>query len=245
MHKFMLMMLLSVANCSAMAEWIEIDHSAIQTSYADPATMNIAGSKVILPLLSNYKTPHKYSGKPFFSIQSQNEYDCNNAQFRMLEYSLHSGEMGGGEVIYRNTNADKWRQTAKGSADETFWKAACSPTTGWVKVGESKIMFVYANPFSIRKNFSLLKTTAQVSMWELFDLKTAKERDGGLKYLSVMHRAEYDCKENQYRTLAVSYHAENMAKGDLIFADNHPQKWDAVKAGSADEVFWKMACNKL
>lgn len=237
MYKIIFMTLLTMVSCNAIAEWVELDRSEIQTSYANPSTIDISGSKIKLWLLSNYKTPHKYDGKSFFSIQSQNEYDCNEAQFRMLEYSLLSGKMGAGEVIQHNTNVNKWQQISKGSVDEIFWNAACNPAAGLVKVGDSETMFVYANPFSIRKNNN------KVKMWELFDLKSAKEGDGGQKYLSVMHQAEYDCKENRYRTLTVSYHSENKAKGTLIFTDTHTQKWDSIVKESADEVFWKIACN--
>jgi hypothetical protein len=155
----------------------------------------------------------------------------------MLEYSLHSGKMGDGEVLQSSLNIGKWQAITARGGEEIFWKAACDPATGWVKIGESEIMFVYTNPFTIRKRFS------NVKMWELFDLKSAKVDDSGKNYLSVMHQAEYDCKENQYRTLAISYYSENMGKGDQISTVSKSQEWDSVVSGSADEAFWKIACS--
>ncbi len=235
MRTLFLMMLFALNN-SAMAEWVKVHSSAIQATYANPATIDMAGSNIKMWLLSDYKKPHKYEDKPFLSVMSQNEYDCDDAQLRMWSYSLHAGNMGKGEVVYTDSNKTAWKQVVAKSVDEIAWKTVCALSAGWVKVGDNEVMSGYANPFSIRKSGDKAK------IWELFDLKSTKEQGGKYKYLSIKLHAEYDCKESQFRTLSISYHPKSMGEGDQVFADTRPQKWEPVATG-ADKVLWKIACD--
>lgn len=235
MRTLFLMMLFALNN-SAMADWVKVHGSAIQVTYANPATIDLTGSNIKMGLLSDYKKPQKYEGRQFLSVMSQNEYDCDDAQVRMLSYSLHAGNMGKGEVVYTDPSRTPWKQVAAKSADEIAWKSVCDLSGGWVKVGDNEVMSGYANPFSIRKSGDKAK------MWELFDLKSAKEQDGKYKYLSIKLLAEYDCKENQFRTLSISYHPKSMGGGDQVFADTKAQKWEPVATGT-DKILWKIACN--
>lgn len=232
----LLLMMLFALNNSAMADWVKVHSSAIQATYANPATVDPAGNNIKMWLLSDYKKPHKYEDRQFLSVISENEYDCDDAQLRMLSYSLHAGNMGKGEVVYTDASKTAWKRVAAKSADEIAWKTVCDLSGGWVKVGDNEVMSGYANPFSIRKIGDKAK------MWELFDLKSAKEQGGGHKYLSIKLNAEYDCKENQFRTLSISYYPKSMGGGDQVFADTKTQKWEPVATG-ADKVLWKIACN--
>ena len=234
MRTLLLMMLFALSN-SAMADWIKVHSSAIQATYANPATIDLAGNNIKMSLLSDYKKSHKYDDKQFLSVMSQNEYDCDDAQLRMLSYSLFTGNMGKGEVVYTDPNKTGWKQVAAKSTDEIAWKTACDISAGWVKVGDNEVMTGYANPFSIRK------VAGKAKIWELFDFKSEKEQDGKHKYLSVKLYAEYDCKENQFRTLSISYHPKSMGDGDQVFADTKAQKWEPVATG-ADKILWKIAC---
>jgi hypothetical protein len=219
----------------AKAEWIEVDGSDIQTTYTEPSSIEVSGSKVSVWLLSSYKTPKKYDGKLFQSMMTQYEYDCRSKQYRILAYSLRAGKMGG-EELHGETSVDKWNQIADGSADETLWQRVCTPESGWSKVGESKQMTVYANPFTLRKK------GGRVRMWELFDFKSPQLHGSWQRYQSVRHQAEYDCKSMQYRTLEVEYHTDNMGKGEVVSDDDKAKKWEPIETGSADHLFWKMAC---
>lgn len=228
-------LLIAMTNGTARAEWVEIDHSDIQTTYADPSSANISGSRATIWLLSSYKAPRKYDDKKFQSVLSQYEYECRDEQFRMLAYSLRFDKTGKGEELHSEAGIDKWKRIIKGSIDETLWKKLCTPDAGWSRVGESEKMLVYANPYTARKK------GGKVKMWELFDFKSVQQREGK-KYLSIRHQAEYDCKEKLYRTLEVAYHAENMGKGKEVSDDDRTKKWEAVAEGSADRVFWGMVC---
>lgn len=237
MCKSLLTVLLIMASHGAIAEWMEVDRSEIQITYADISHIDASGSRATLWLLSSYKTPHQYDGKKFLSVKSQYEYNCGTEQFRMLAYSLHSGKKGDDAVLHSETMTDKWKPLSKGSVEEKLWKKICDPSAGWSQVGEeSNAMTVYANPYTMRKKGNSVK------LWELFDFKAARQRDDGKNYLSVTHQAEYDCTDKQYRTLAVEYHAESMGRGKEVYADKVFKKWEPVIIGSADHLFWKIAC---
>jgi hypothetical protein len=234
MRTICLMMLFALSD-SALAEWVKVHGSEIQTTYANAATIDATSDRIKMWLVTDYMKPHKYDGKPFLSVMSQNEYDCGDAQVRMLSYSLHAGNMGKGEVVYSDPSKAVWKSAATGSADEISWKIVCDLSAGWVKVGENEVMSGYANPFSIRKKGE------RAEIWELFEFKSAREYAGKQKFISIKLHAEYNCKENQFRTLSLAYHPKSMGGGDQVFADTKTQKWEPVATGT-DTVLRKIAC---
>lgn len=229
-----------LANEAAHADWIEVDHSDLQTTYVEPVSIDSSGSKVSLWILSSYASPKTYEGKPFRSILSQYQYDCRNVQYRLLAYALRTESMGTGAELHSEFNIDDWRQVAAGSLDDKLWKKVCTEDGGWHKVGESGQMVVYANPYTMQR-----RSGGKVRMWELFDLKNPQQQNQGKSYLSVKHLAEYDCKGKRYRTVDVEYHVDNMGKGDEVRADGYSHNWEAVGTGSADQLFWNQTCEKI
>lgn len=125
MHKFWLMMALCLLSNGVLAEWLEVERSEIQTTYADPAVVRSGWNRVQMSLLSDYKNPRKYEGRSFLSVIAQNEYKCKDRQTQVLGYSLHAGHMGEGEVIFSKADTGKWEAVAPGSMDEALWKIAC------------------------------------------------------------------------------------------------------------------------
>lgn len=232
----LLLLTLLAMSDSAQAQWIEIDRSNIQITYVNPSLIDGSRRGKILWLMSSYKTPKHFGGKKFQSMLSQYEYNCSAEEYRILAYSLHSGKTGGGKELQADTNVEEWRKIPQRSADKTLFEKVCTPDAGWSKIGDSKTMTIYANPFTISKDDNL------VELWELFDLKAPQ--GGKEKYLSVKHRAEYDCRSKLYRTLDVEYHTENMGRGDEVSSDGRTKKWELVTKGSADFLFWKIACGK-
>ena len=107
-----------------------------------------------------------------------------------------------------------------------------------VGIAENNSTTGYADPATIRKNGDLVK------MWGLDDYKTAQVSSDGKAYLSSMVQEQYDCKEEQRRILAISYHSGNMGRGDVVFSGSDLGKWEPVAPRSKGEVFWKFACGK-
>ena len=108
----------------------------------------------------------------------------------------------------------------------------------WVVVGKNEKFSAYADPATMRKEGTTVK------MWDLFDYKTAQTGVGGKLYLSAKRHLEYDCKDGRARVLALSSHAENLAKGEVVAASSVSPNWSVVASGSADELLWKFACGK-
>jgi len=114
-----------------------------------------------------------------------------------------------------------------------------SAVAEWVGAGSSsdETVTAYADPATIRKAGNM------VTMWVLFDYKTAQAGDGK-EYLSAKMQSEYDCKEEQWRMPHASFHSGNMGEGVIVENASYPGKWSPVPPGSTTETLWKIACGK-
>jgi hypothetical protein len=120
----------------------------------------------------------------------------------------------------------------------------------WVQVAEDAIDIIYVNPSTIRKNGHMVK------MWEL--QSDAPEVIPGLddavraaypnafrnKPKSIKMQVEYDCKEEQARTLFVYEYTGNMGTGEIIPNSIDTGKWEPVVPESVGQSLWKYACGK-
>ena len=114
------------AGSSATGEWIAVGASESFTVYADPATVRIAGDKVKLWAVTDYKRIQAPAGtRPFQSMRQQLEYACNDEQVRWLSTSLHGGRMAGGELVARDAVTGAWQPVPAGSAGAVLWSVAC------------------------------------------------------------------------------------------------------------------------
>lgn len=127
MRRVVLMMLLAVVSSSAMAEWVKVaifeDKGA--TCYVDRTTLLKVENRVKMWFLLDYREAQKLVGIPYLSVLEQYEFDCKEEQSRRLYYSLQSGNMGGGDMVYKYSDAGKWESNPPGSGGEILWKAAC------------------------------------------------------------------------------------------------------------------------
>lgn len=115
---------------------------------------------------------------------------------------------------------------------------ACnSAMAEWVKVGSNDTDTLYADPTSI------IKSAYKVKMRTLYNYKTPIKVAGGT-ILSTDAQEEYDCKENQARTLLLSFYSKNMGKGKKVYTDPDLHNWTPVRPGSARETLWSFACKK-
>jgi len=126
MRKAILLMLLAVVSGNAAAEWAEVGGNETIASYADPATILKNGDMVTMWTLFDLKTAGvSAAGKAFLSSKSKNEFDCRRKRRRILYFSWHSGNMGGGELVASSLDPDKWAPVARGTVREALWKFAC------------------------------------------------------------------------------------------------------------------------
>ena len=125
MRKAILMMLLAVVSSSAMATWVNVSESEASTGYVDSVTISRVGDRVKMWELFDYKASRDIAGKPYMSRKAQVEYDCKDKQSRTLTSFAHSGNMGGGEVVYTELVTEKWEPVPPRNVVETLWKLAC------------------------------------------------------------------------------------------------------------------------
>lgn len=131
MRNAVLMMLLGVLCNSAAAEWVEVASNEDYTAYVDPDKGRRAGSRVIRWGLIDYKTAKgAATSDPYLSEKMQAEYDCEKKQSRLLYLSWHSGNMGGGEVVFSSSSNPGriWSPIPPGSVTKTLWDFACKNT---------------------------------------------------------------------------------------------------------------------
>ncbi len=115
------------SNTPPWAEWVEVDNNDSFIAYADPNTIRKNRSMVEMWTLTDHVNAqvNKLSGKTYFSVKMQYKYDCQGERSRILAYSIHSGKMGGGDVIYRENTPLPWMSVPPASILESLWKFAC------------------------------------------------------------------------------------------------------------------------
>jgi hypothetical protein len=126
MKKLLLTLMLAVVSSSAMAEWVAIGTTDNSTHYANPNTIRKSGNKVKIWTLTDFNAVEEHKGDKFLSIKAQEQYDCKEEQRRLLYFSRHSENMGGGGIVYSDAKPDKsWRPIPPDSVAEMVWKFAC------------------------------------------------------------------------------------------------------------------------
>jgi hypothetical protein len=122
MIKIIVMLLLVVASESAIAEWVAVDSNAPFNNafalYADSSTIQKSGSKVKVLFLADYKSPQVKSRypdlKPYLSMKTETEFDCEEKQSRVISIFAYPEKMGGGVAvnmsggIFPELDTNKW-----------------------------------------------------------------------------------------------------------------------------------------
>ena len=102
-------MLLAVVSSVAMAtKWIEIYESKEAVVYADFSSMTRFDNKVKMWVLNDYKKVEYFFAEKALSWRNLSEYDCFRSRMRVLQHSVHSGNMGTGKVVNKTTKVMPW-----------------------------------------------------------------------------------------------------------------------------------------
>ena len=128
MWKSFLMAFLAVVSTSALAEWTEVEKNNSEgiTRYVDVTTIQKNKNKVRMVNLIDYQTKREALDDRFLSIKVVQEYDCNEVKKRVLAFNTYSGNMGKGEVLYRDTSPNEWKIVSSlGSIGLTLWETVC------------------------------------------------------------------------------------------------------------------------
>jgi hypothetical protein len=75
--------------------------------------------------MMDYKTVMQAIQGGFLSFKTQIEYDCKEEKSRTGAFSVFSGNMGSGQMIYSTDGPSKWSPVEPESAGEAVFKIAC------------------------------------------------------------------------------------------------------------------------
>jgi len=107
------------------AHLIKVEGNEYVTFYVDQTTIMKAGDRVKMLTLVDFKTVIRSGGQAYRSSKTQHEYDCKENQWRLLNFSYYSGNMGAGEMIFSDTEPGKWEAIKPGSGTKKRWNIAC------------------------------------------------------------------------------------------------------------------------
>lgn len=125
MKRLLLGLMLLVTAPTASAEWTQSGESDNYILYVDRATIRRNGNFVKMWDMSDYKTVQTVNGDSVLSTKRQSEYDCKDEMLRDHAFTVFSGQMGRGKVVYSNDDTKKWGPIAPESMGEALWKIAC------------------------------------------------------------------------------------------------------------------------
>jgi hypothetical protein len=96
-------------------------------AYADPATVSREGNLAQMSNLIDLKSPRSSPyGKQHASSTARSEFDCQNSRIRTIAFSLHSGQMGEGDLVETAAESNRWLPVAPGTLLNVLWQLACS-----------------------------------------------------------------------------------------------------------------------
>ncbi|MGC2165108.1 MAG: surface-adhesin E family protein [Gallionella sp.] len=96
------------------------------TAYAVPSSIRKNGDRVEMWSLFDFSEAEtSATGQSYLSARSLNEYECGSGRSRLLAFSWHSENMGGGKVVFNNSDAQGWAPIAPDSLEGFIWKYAC------------------------------------------------------------------------------------------------------------------------
>jgi len=122
-----LIALMVLSSSPVYAEWVAVggNDQIGMTTYADPGTIRRKGDLVKMWQLNDFKTVQTMEGNSFLSTKKQREFNCTEERTRILAATQFSGNMGTGEVVWRNANEQKWEPVVPESIGQTLWEFTC------------------------------------------------------------------------------------------------------------------------
>ena len=130
MRKFIMLLLLAMVSSGAAAEWVAMGSADSGDTYFDiyvDPTIHKSGNMVQMWVMFDFKTVQvdEY-GRQYLSDKAQHQYDCKDERSRTLYFTLHSGNMGHGNVVYLGDGIrNNWIPISSDSISEGNWKIAC------------------------------------------------------------------------------------------------------------------------
>jgi hypothetical protein len=117
--------------------------------------------------------------------------------------------------------------------------ASANAAAEWTLVEVYDEYELYVDFSKIKKNKTIAKA------WYVTNFsQPQKQSADGLPYLSMMIQDEFDCVEEQVKTLAFNVYSKEMGSGRVIFTNTPKASWTPVAPGTAAELLKKIACGE-
>jgi len=123
MKKLFVALLMGFASTAASADLLQPSANEKEVAYAEKNTVKKSGDVVSMWSLYDLKRTQYIARKPYQSIKYQMEYQCKKQQVRIRGWKYYSGQMGGGELIYKDAFTDIWTPIV---GVEPEWHFACN-----------------------------------------------------------------------------------------------------------------------
>jgi hypothetical protein len=107
----------------------------------------------------------------------------------------------------------------------------------WVEIAVSeKGVKSHIDPTTVRKNgnFSIV--------WTMDNFPKAQNIGGVKNARSFRSRMEYDCKTDRMRSLSVSAHSEQNARGETLGQQDFPTHWADIPPNSIGITIFNLVC---
>jgi tetratricopeptide (TPR) repeat protein len=141
----------------------------------------------------------------------------------------------------RKINPEKAKELSNEIPDLSFNQpsvAAGKPTSGWIPISDPDEATYYVDPSTIRRIGNKSK------VWILYDLKKATVDNNGKALASAKSQDEFDCKEEQSRSLHTVAYSGTMGRGHVVSTDSTQSQWTPVVPDSVREAIMKFVCAK-
>ena len=96
--------------------------------YVARSSIRRSGNSAQMWDLFDFKTVHRFEGKPFLSARNDYEYDCARTRRRILSTTGFSGHMAQGSVVASGDSPLAWEPIAPNGPIRDYWKIACTKT---------------------------------------------------------------------------------------------------------------------
>lgn len=115
-----------VIGSTAAAEWAVIDSQSSRTIYADLGSIRRTGDTARIWTLINYSKPQPGKRTNYRSVTNLTEVDCNDERVRLLQGTIFTGKMGGGEIVVADNSPRNWEYVQPGTLNELQRSIACT-----------------------------------------------------------------------------------------------------------------------
>ena len=109
----------------AFAEWVEIYADDLGAYSVNIPATETPNHKIKMWGMSDYKSAQKAGSDDYRSIKSLFEYDCNEAQRRMLSITFYQESRGRGLVVQTDAWVAEWEPIIPDSLGGLYLKTAC------------------------------------------------------------------------------------------------------------------------